>query len=95
MEYKLSSLQLAQLASWISARTSKTLDLGDCHDLATLTTIVTQNEEQKNNYVESNVVDCLLSSVKNGQKIEAIRMYRMLTGKGLKESKDIIEQYMS
>jgi len=33
--------------------------------------------------------------VRSGKKIEAIKLYRQLTGLGLKESKDIIEQFQS
>lgn len=33
----------------------------------------------------------MFASMKDGKKIEAIRAYRMLTGEGLKESKDAIE----
>ena len=41
---------------------------------------------------ESSVND-LLSAVKAGKKIEAIRAYRVLTGSGVKESKDAVEAH--
>lgn len=39
------------------------------------------------------IVDRLLAAMRNGQKINAIKEYRSLTGLGLKESKDAVELY--
>ena len=44
--------------------------------------------------VNPDVLDALLALLQEGTyKIEAIRYYRMMTGAGLKESKDAIEKY--
>lgn len=41
--------------------------------------------------VSETSVNDLLSAVKKGEKINAIKAYRVLTGSGLKESKDAVE----
>lgn len=44
--------------------------------------------------VSYKLVDELLEAMKNKNKIEAIKAYRMLTNEELKESKDAVEKYM-
>lgn len=39
----------------------------------------------------SESLDRLLSAMRNGRKIDAIKEYRSITGAGLKESKDAVE----
>jgi len=48
--------------------------------------------EQRGN-VEIDTIHAMLKAMQDGQKIEAIKAHRSLTGYGLKESKDIIEKY--
>ena len=36
----------------------------------------------------------LLNALKSGKKIEAIKVYREITGKGLKESKQAVEKFI-
>lgn len=92
MEYKLSSFQLAELASWISARMNIVLSTSDCKILEKLTTIIL-NEEQKIKYVDHTIVDNLLDQLLNGHKVEAIRLYRMLTGSSLSQAHEAIEKH--
>lgn len=44
------------------------------------------------NFQAQDVVQLLEYMVSDGQKIEAIKLYRQMTGHGLKESKDAIER---
>ena len=45
------------------------------------------------NYVSCEAVDDLLKQITLGEKIPAIKAYRVLTGAGLKEAKDAVEKY--
>jgi ribosomal protein L7/L12 len=43
--------------------------------------------------VEQEVTN-LLTAMRDNRKIDAIKAYRMLTGQGLRESKDTVERFM-
>lgn len=40
-------------------------------------------------------IDALMKAIHDGQKIEAIKQYRTLTGYGLKEAKDAVEKVLT
>lgn len=71
------------------------LTVGEIHEIDRLISEGTPKPETVQlppNFGETELLE-LLASIKQGKKIEAIRAYRQMTGKGLKESKDIIEMY--
>lgn len=76
----------ARLISQITVLRGSGLDPYDIRNIA-----VTLDEFTASASADS--VNRLLSAMKRGQKIEAIREYRAITGMGLKESKDAIEMY--
>lgn len=41
---------------------------------------------------DAQMIDDVTRALANGQKIEAIKIYKEATGKGLKEAKDFVEQ---
>jgi ribosomal protein L7/L12 len=51
-----------------------------------------ENKTQASGFIAPPVVDELMKSLRTNQKISAIKAYRTLTGYGLKESKDAVEQ---
>ena len=76
----------AKLISYITALTDKQMEawiISDIHNL-----MVAQKTLHN-----TQAIDRLLQAMKTGQKIEAIRQYRALTGEGFKESKDAVERY--
>lgn len=51
------------------------------------------NEGPQAGLISSEKLDFLMGSIRNTNKIEAIKAYRAMTGQGLKESKDAVEKY--
>jgi hypothetical protein len=85
--------QFARLVSWITVlmgdRSSMTFDQINClNDLVQPISPV----PAPHSYVNLNL---LFDAMIAGKKIEAIREHRMLTGMGLKESKDEVERLMN
>lgn len=76
----------ARLISQISILRGSMLNNYDVRDIAT-----TLDEMAAS--ASSDSVNRLLSAMKDGRKIEAIKEYRSITGMGLKESKDAVEMY--
>lgn len=79
-------IKFATLISYITTLRGSGLNDYDIQPIATL--IDTLGGSQS---VES--VDRLLSHMAAGRKIEAIKEYRIMTGAGLKDSKDAVERY--
>src|SRR5579859_3593453 len=89
---KLDKIKFATLISYLTRHCEANLrsdDLAEIDDIIDVD-VVTQKVVSCN----PDRLNDLLELMKNGQKkIEAIKVYRDLTGEGLKESKDVIEAY--
>ncbi len=87
---KLDRLKLAELVSYISS--FYRLDREDIEKIDSLIDIEVPTPPA--NIVACSDVDQLMALMAEGtRKIEAIKAYRVLTGAGLKESKDAVERY--
>jgi ribosomal protein L7/L12 len=96
------TLNVAAFGALVSAFTEmlnnreyRSLDMGDCNRLEHLVLNAVETPElvQEAPKADPNLIKSLLWAIKDGRKIEAIKCHRMLTGYGLKESKDAIEAY--
>lgn len=89
----LNNIKFAELIGYITASAERMLlipeikgiedrikDIVEQPSVATMTTIQVRN-----------LVEDMFRAYANGQKIEAVKAYRALTGYGLKESKDAVE----
>lgn len=82
--------KFAAFISYLTAKCGHTFDTIECDSVASYVNALMP----ENKYVECSTVDALLAAMgKEGQKIEAIKQYRTLTGAGLRESKDAVEKY--
>ena len=94
----MNKLQFAQLVCLIVARTGRELTMHDIADLEVLTKVAPEHEicnlvEMNNcNLVEMNN---MLTAMRDGRKIDAIKAHRALTQMGLKESKNAVELVMN
>lgn len=88
-------MNINKFAAFISFLTSVSGNTFDAYQVETVASYVEQlNEAPKGNYVDCSVVDQLLNAMgREGQKIEAIKQYRTLTGADLRTSKDAVEKY--
>ena len=88
-------LRFAVLVSWVSSHADRTLELYDIEQLQDkvrecfITPIATQD------YSKAYEVRELFRALADGRKIEAIKLYRSLTGDGLVESKQVCESVRS
>ena len=80
-------MQFACLVSFLSSRTGHEFTTDEMRVLSELT-------EAQQNPVPPVDLKPLFDAMVSGQKIDAIRTYRTLTGFGLKESKDEVERVM-
>lgn len=89
------TINVGKFAAFVSYLTEKTrhyFSIEDCQDMLAL--INNMNETVIPPQADYQTVDQLMMVMNNGtQKIEAIKLYRTLTGLGLKESKDAVEKY--
>lgn len=76
------------LVSFVTALAGRRLDINEIHDLSDL--VKAYNEPS---LVSADGIANLLDAIKADRKIEAIKEHRMMTGYGLKESKDEIEKH--
>lgn len=82
-----------KFAAFISYLTTMSGNHFDEYKVETVAGYVNQLMADKQ-HADCSTVDALLAAMgKEGQKIEAIKTYRFLTGAGLKESKDAVEKY--
>ncbi len=88
-------MNMNKFATFISYLTVKTGYQFEEYQIDTMANYISSlMPETQKNYVDAEVVNTLIKSMsRDGQKIEAIKAYRTLTGLGLKESKDIVEKY--
>lgn len=89
----MNKLQFAQLVAYVvylmNSHRDETLDCQEIEYLERLTTV-----EPTPSKVNAASIDELMGCVAEGtHKIDAIKLYRQLTGLGLKESKDAVEKY--
>lgn len=86
-------IQFAKMVGFITSKMKG--DTLDEYELTELTKLMAQQLQTPEGrpLVSETIVCRLLSAMKVGQKIEAIRAYRELTGAGLKEAKDAIENH--
>lgn len=82
-------LAFARLVNLLSHWGMRELDSHEMLELSNRTTPVKPFGE----YIDNTLIDELLKALRDGKFIEAIKAHRALTGYGLKESKDFIEQY--
>lgn len=81
--------KFAAFISFLTAKSGNTFDDYQCESVAHYVDALVEHQK-----VNASDVDALLAAMgKEGQKIEAIKAYRTLTGVGLKESKDAVEKY--
>jgi hypothetical protein len=86
---KLDRFKFARLVQYITnLNHQEWLDLNELDKLTEMDV-----EPVKTDKVPCELVDELLKRMLLGDKIPAIKAYRVLTGAGLKESKDAVEQY--
>lgn len=45
------------------------------------------------NIADCNMVNALMTALRNNKRIEAIKQYRLMTGVGLQESKDAVDMF--
>lgn len=87
---KLDKIKFARLVAFISS--ISTIGHDDIEELDRLIDIDVQ--PVPSGQIDPAAVDKLLFLMAKGtEKIEAIKQYRLMTGQGLKESKDAIERY--
>lgn len=82
------NINQACLVSFVTALAGRQLQVNELHDLNDL--VKACNEPSQ---VSADAIGRMLDAIKQDHKIEAIREHRMMTGYGLKESKDEIEKY--
>lgn len=87
---KLDRIAFATLLNWMGRRGLQ-LDKGDIEDIDNLIDVQAPEAQQK----PFNIADlsAMMLAMRNGQKIEAIKAHRSMTGYGLKDSKDWVEEY--
>jgi ribosomal protein L7/L12 len=86
---KLDKIRFAMVISWVSRRTAGIVDDQDCRELDDIITF-----EQAPQSMTVTDLHTLMALMQEGtRKIDAIKQHRMMTGYGLKESKDIVEKY--
>lgn len=78
----------ASLISFVTALAGRRLCINEIHDLSDL--VKAYHEPSQ---VSADSIANLLDAIKADRKIEAIKEHRMMTGYGLKESKDEIEKH--
>lgn len=85
----LSKIDFGTLVAWVQRKVEGELDRCDVSHLESL---VTPSVNHTSPIMPGPaVVKDMLQAIVGGRKIDAIRAYRVLTGEGLKESKDAIE----
>jgi len=87
-EWKM-NIHFNQLVSHVTILVKRVLDTYEIQDLQNIVTACSE----PNKVSEAKVNTLLAAMGRDGQKIEAIKAYRVLTGLGLKESKDAVEKY--
>ena len=93
---KLSRTAFARLISYLSHNAG--IEFGE-FDIENIDAMITFEEPAKLSDIlpapkaSAVDVDSLLAAFHDGNRIEAIKAYRALTGYGLKESKDAVERY--
>lgn len=92
---KLDRIKFAKLVGWLSYRFN--IEVHDYDDLATLDQLTEVNVEpiEIPGKADPAMINELMRAIHAGEKISAIKAYRSLTGYGLKEAKDAVEQYWS
>ena len=87
--------KFAYLVSWLTHITEQELDSYNVEKLNDLVQgLIEPVPVQEQPKTDVGELDHLLGLMQEGtRKIEAIKSYRMLTGAGLKESKDAVEKY--
>ena len=85
---KLDRLKFAELIGYVSSfyRMEK-------EDIEKIDSLIDIEVPVQTNHVPCEAVDDLLKQMLAGEKIPAIKAYRVLTGAGLKESKDAVEKH--
>ena len=92
---KLDRIKFAKLVGWLSYRFN--VQIHEYDDLATLdqlTDVDCQLVEVPGK-ADPATINELMRAIHAGEKIAAIKAYRSVTGYGLKEAKDAVEQYWS
>ena len=86
----------ARLVSYISTRNSSPMDSFEISDLESMVQdcIVPPAPAPYPYNANGSTVADLMTALVNGRKIDAIKAHRTLTGYGLKESKDAVEDVM-
>ncbi len=89
---KLDKLRFATLIGYLSIIANQTFAVGEISEIDEIIDIAVP--EVPAGRADAYQLDKLMALMAQGtQKIEAIKQYRMLTGFGLKESKDAVERY--
>lgn len=86
---RLDKIRFARVISLVSRFAGRSLFDDEMQDLDAAMDIEVPTQT---NYVPVEAVDELLKTMAYGEKIPAIKAYRVLTGAGLKESKDAVEK---
>lgn len=92
---KLDKMQFAKLVAYISGIAQRGhIDNSDVEIIDDMIYIDIDVPNQQIHHSQNSDIEKLMNMMAQGtQKIEAIKMYRNLTGCGLKESKDAVERY--
>jgi hypothetical protein len=83
---KLDKIRFAKLVSYLTNMLERSLSPVEIEDLDIFIDVDAPP-------VNKDALGSMLRAIKNGQKIEAIKWHRNITGCGLKDSKDEIEAY--
>jgi hypothetical protein len=85
-------IAFAYLMSYLGYKCQGGFDRGEVETIDQIITEGLPKHDTITGYNDSLLSD-MLAAMKSGRKIEAIRYYRALSGFGLKESKDFVEQH--
>lgn len=89
---KLDRMKFAALVGWIAGRFAVQMDYDDYRMLDNLVDIDVTPVEVPGKANPADI-NALMSAIHQGNRIDAIKAYRSLTGFGLKEAKDAVEKY--
>lgn len=88
---KLDRMKFAALVGWIAGRFAVQMDYDDYRMLDNLVDIDVTPVEVPGKANPADI-NALMSAIHQGNRIDAIKAYRSLTGFGLKEAKDAVEK---
>lgn len=90
---KLDKIKFARLVAYLGPKCKFELDIDAINTLDDIIDVEVPMPIE-HHYPKNDDIDRLMALMTEGtRKIEAIKIYRILTGYGLKESKDAVEKY--